>query len=813
MKRRAFGQVYGISCPEKMRDAIERTTMEYIKQTIEARESRLREAAHAYHNSREGAEPLMSDAEYDALIKEHREARTTHPALFPVVTILDKVGAAVEPTSGFAKVRHVEPMLSLSNVFEQEDGSAPDLDAWVRGVQEKLGDQAVLLLEPKIDGLSLSLVYENGILARAVTRGDGEAGDDVTANVLASAMVPATIITDIPWGGGRAPERLEVRGEVYMPWSTFHQLNEGLKASGKPLLANPRNAAAGALRQHDSKECARRGLKFIAHGVLCEGFESYSDAMAAAFCANFQTPAVRTFAAQDFFDDPVTPQEIKEEWKALEYATDGAVIKVDRYDHREALGYTSTAPRWAVALKFQQEEAETTLNAITIQVGRSGVLTPVAELEPVWLDGSTVSRATLHNEDQVNRLGLRVGDRVIIRKAGAIIPEIVRVAGKRTLPAPDWSLLEHIEHKCPSCGGSDIQKPVVWGTTLPGRFLTQVDIEESTKVSQECNDFATLEAAPQLVVDEPHEPSPRYLKAESVRTLVAYRCTNPDCPAQLAARVKHFCSRGALNIEGIGEEAATAIADAWADWASDGAEKPEGAMILISLVDAPSAWLADLSWITASGTTMSFGGARAQKAVNAFCAAYNLPLHRWLFGLGLPSIGENTSKEISRLFSSASDLLVLAEDSALKYHETASAVVSIADGMDKKSEKLRPLNISHHLGPVSARELIKFCRSEVGQKVLAEMRRMGIRSDNYDPIPAAAESTQLGGKTFCITGTLSAPRDQIKAKIEAAGGKVSGSVSKKLDYLVAGEDCGSKLQKARECGVKILTEVELEAML
>ncbi len=734
-----------------------------MNQTIEQRENRLREAANAYYNG----EPIMSDAEFDALIVEHRKDRESYPTEFPAVTILDKVGAPASKKSGFAKVSHASPMLSLRNVFELADGTAPELDAW----RASLESDDLIVLESKIDGLSLSVIYENGIFVRAVTRGDGEVGDDVTANVAASQMVPMSI-RPLPnprseKNGGTSQltipryGSLEVRGEVYMDFKTFDRLNAELEAEGKQKLANPRNAAAGALRQKDPQECAKRGLKFLAHGVIGGEFKSHSAALELLADMGIQNAVRMVFRNRD--DMEFACRDLHAHLlQMVDFPIDGAVFKVDSYSRREQMGATSSAPRWAVALKFKQQEVETTLKSITIQVGRSGVLTPVAELEPVLVDGTVVSRATLHNEDQINRQGLQVGDRVVIRKAGAIIPEIIRSVqadfretGEGSLSRPLFSLIDHIGGRCPSCGGRDISK-----TTA-----TEEKVEERS----------------------------------------AYKCWNPGCPAQLAARIKHFCSRGALNIEGIGEEASAAIADAIVEY-HEAEERGEIRVLksLLDLVDVPSQWLEELTWITDSGV-MSFGGARAQKAVAAFQASKKLPLRNWIVALGIPSVGENTAKELSRLFR---DFASLAAEST----DPNGIVRIIAEGGKKAEEVKARFSISSHLGPVSAQNLVQWFLTHSEEAIRIRCWTL-IKSDNHDPEPKASADKPLFGKTFCITGTLSVGRDEIKSLIEAAGGKVSGSVSKKLNFLVAGEDCGSKLDKAKECGVQILTEAALREML
>lgn len=353
--------------------------------TNKGREAVLRRYNEAYRNGT----PEISDVEYDKLWREHQEARAADPAGFPTDTILDKVGAAPARDSGFQKVKHSTPMLSLDNVFEDEEDGCPDLNAWLAGIEKEEPDAAILI-EPKIDGLSLRLTYVGGLLMRAVTRGSGEEGDDVSANVAVSRLVPMSIAGQ--------PGQLEVNGEVFMDFATFARLNAELVAKGEEPYTNPRNAAAGALRLHDSAECARRGLRFIPHGVV-GGNADHSTMMTSLGAAGFEClEEVGMMATERIKSIAATRRMAATD---LGYPIDGLVFKVDDRSVCERLGNTSRAPRWAIALKFQQEKVVTKLKAITIQVGRSGVLTPVAELEPVWVDGSTISRATLHNEDQI----------------------------------------------------------------------------------------------------------------------------------------------------------------------------------------------------------------------------------------------------------------------------------------------------------------------------------------------------------------------------------------------------------------------------
>lgn len=734
-------------------------------------ERQLREASDAYYNGT----PVMEDWEFDAMWNAHKENRQTLPDDPTWAdTILDRVGSPAAD-SGFKKVAHALPMLSLDNVFEAEDGNCDALTRWLDNIKRLYGGDVVVVAEPKIDGLSLELVYENGILQDAITRGDGVIGESVIQNVTPHMGIPLSIIPDRPWNGAgsydHAVGTVYVRGEVYMPFTTFHDLNYALVDSGKKPMANPRNAAAGAIRLHDPNESIKRGLKFLAYNT--SGWENesvtHSADMDRLAVLGFNVPARGQFAT----DNAPTVSEIRQSiLQGLNFATDGLVFKIDHYQIQRGMGETSRAPRWAIAYKFQQPKVVTKLREITVQIGRTGALTPVGILEPVQVDGSVVSRVTLHNEDQVRRLGLLPGDDVEIRKAGAIIPEIVRsvsadyrrrelerhVASKYdTLTLEDqeaqvnemlaaertpFSLLKHIDHQCPACDSTDIERR-----------------EEGASV---------------------------------------YYCKNPDCGGRMESRIMHMCSRAALDIDGVGAEMSGAVA---AEMGMRDIDDP------LDLFRWEVGDLAEMTWTTESGGTMTFGMARAKKAKDALERAKTLPLNRWLVALGIHTVGVNTSKEISRLFKDAAELYT---DSAYSWkwiHEIAT------NPKAKESPDIAPMQISHHLGPVSCASLIRFARSEAGTRTLQQLRRWEIKSDNYDPIPSAPAEGPLTGKSFCVTGTLSVPRDYIHELIKENGGNVVTGVSKKTNFLLLGEAGGSKVTKAEALGVPIITESEFRQMI
>lgn len=855
------------------------------------REATLRRLNTAYHNGT----PLVTDAHYDMLWRAHQADREELADLWDWPTILDEVGASPAVTSGFQKVAHTLPMLSLDNAFEQLGDECPDLEKWVADVRAVCGASTLICIEPKLDGVSLSLTYIDRELHSAVTRGDGTVGDDVTTNVIAAGLAPFKLPED-------APASLVVRGEVVMSYSTFTRLNAELEAEDSKLLANPRNAAAGALRLHDPQECAKRGLEFVAYGASGSRNLDHRDEMLALTRYGFSTAQHNAYSSHADEALVVDAKRIKQGFENCAYPIDGAVLKVSEYVKRWLMGDTARAPRWAVALKFVQPVVTTRVTGISVQVGRSGVLTPVAELLPVTVDGSVVSRATLHNQGHINRLELAIGDEVEIRKAGAIIPEIVRSVTRdirhrevcRELSGyepqinqrwlelrPPFDLLKHIGGKCPSCGGTEFSRE---SASISGRYTPrtlpisnvpknwqgaaksiQGMTEEEARarrpdfyVESDYHDVHTATAAklfgipPKEVTAEqrraakqqnfvnfygvkpdycwrPEEDGPLAkltlaeaeargeaysfeaggdlktadflslyspeARAKSKEEPVAIRCVNPSCPAQLAARIQHFCSRKALDIEGIGEEMSNALAKAF------------GSMNLTHPVDLLDWTVSDLmvmTWTTEAGGNMTFGESRAVKAVDAMKRARALPLHRWLFAMGIPSVGENTSKEISRLFKYVGEIQIACKPEGKLYR--------IASGEDKNTGDLAQYQISGRLGPISAKALMDFVASEEGGHALTQMFRAGVVSDNADPIPST-EGKSLAGQTFVLTGTLSEPRTVLEALVASKGGKCSGSVSAKTTYLVVGEGGGGKADKAKKLGVKILTEAELRALL
>ena len=524
-----------------------------------------------------------------------------------------------------------------------------------------------------------------------------------------------------------------------MPNAAFAAMNAELDEAGLPTFANPRNAAAGTLKQLDPKIVALRPLAFLAHGLgeyngrqlaTEHDFHSLLDSLRIPR----NQPILTARNLEEMLDAVTT---IDRERHAFDYGTDGAVIKVLDRAEREQLGFTSRAPRWAAAYKFLPEQQETTLNAITIQVGRTGVLTPVAELTPVLISGSTVARATLHNQDEIDRKQIHIGDTVLVEKAGEIIPAIVKVI--RHLPGSvPFLLSDHVGGKCPSCGGP---------------------------ISQE-------------------------------EGFVAWRCTNFQCPAQAVTRITHFASRKALDLDGLGEAVAEALV------------RHGHCTTPLDLFSLTESTLANLN-LGSAGEPRRFGEKNAAKILAALQAAKAKPLHRWLYAMGIRQLGESAAKELTRLHHDLTELATSPILAELLRDTRANAKI--------KNELLTKHAITGDVGPAVADTITAFFQSTAGHHVLARLVQLGINpvSDNYLPIPAAADLTimPLAGKTFVITGTLSIERDAMKELIESKGGKVSGSISAKTDFLLCGEGGGSKKSKAEKLGIAIIDEQEFQRLV
>lgn len=724
------------------------------------------------------AAPVISDAEYDKLFRELEELERAHPEFDDPNSPTKRVGGA--PLEGFEEVKHLVPMLSIDDLFSE--GEVGD---FFRRLQKRLGEHVPVTIEPKIDGVAASIVYRAGQLDYGATRGDGTRGDDITANLRTINSLPLTLPAS-------APDLLEVRGEVFMPNEAFAKLNEERDEAGLPVFANPRNATAGTLKQLDSRAVAKRPLDFIAHGLgALEGDDFESEEEFRATLAECGIPRNQpVWKASSLAEVLEAIHELDEQRHGLPYQTDGAVIKVSSFASRRELGTTSRAPRWSAAFKYAPEQKPTLLKDVTVQVGRSGILTPVAELEPVTLSGTTVSRATLHNESFIHERDIRIGDTVLAHKAGEIIPEVLRVIHEerpeRTEP---FSMRKHLDDQCPACHAP-------------------IEKRENT-VKRDGEDY----------------------------TVVTWWCVNFECPAQAVTRITHFAQRKALDLEGLGESVAVKLVE------SELVSSP------LDLFELEHETLANLLLDPAtlqSGETSKprrFGEKKAAQLLNSLERARTAqPLSRWIFAMGIPHIGEAASKELSRLHETIAEVA----DSEILHKIVRAARLEAerkeispqnkenppADDGEKESRKrrhdelkaeivalkneLEPYEISPDVGAVASQSVVTFFESEAGEHVLARMRELDLnpRSDNLAPKSVeASASMPLAGKTFVITGTLSQGREEFKELIEQHGGKVTGSISKNTDYLLAGEGGGSKRDKAAKLEVPVISENDLQDLI
>jgi len=647
--------------------------------------------------------PKISDADYDKLRKELDELEHKYPDLVTAQSPSRKVGAA--PSKGFKKVRHAVPMLSLSNVFSRED---------VEGFYDKIrrflglddGAQIDLVAEPKIDGLSCSLRYENGILLQASTRGDGAEGEDITENVKTISCIPQTLPED-------APHILEVRGEIYMSRQAFELLNAREKEQGRDGFANPRNAAAGSVRQLDSKITAGRDLGFFGY-ALGEVSEKFADTqegirLALARWGIPETSYALCHSAEDVFDNFDKMSILRPD---LDYEIDGIVYKVNRLDWQERLGFVSRSPRWATAHKFPAERAVTRLLAIDIQVGRTGALTPVARLDPITVGGVVVSNATLHNEDEIARKDIRIGDYVVIQRAGDVIPQIVEaLEEKRTGDETPFLYPDH----CPVC--------------------------QSLAIREE---------------------------GEAVR-----RCTGGlICAAQAVERLKHFVSRLAFDIEGLG---AKIIEDFWKDG------------LIRSPADIFTLEERNKNTLMPIRAREGWGDLSEKNLFASINARREISLNRFIYALGIRQIGEATAKKLAGVYGQFEHLQAMMTEAQNRESEAYAELLAIED-----------------IGAAVADDLLGFFAEAHNRDLLDELRKH-IHIQPFT-LPKIGDSP-VAGKTVVFTGTLTKmTRAEAKARAESLGAKVAGSVSQKTDYVIAGEDAGSKLKKAQELGVNILSE-------
>jgi DNA ligase (NAD+) len=665
-----------------------------VQKKLEALREKIRHHEYRYYVL---DDPEMSDADFDKLMNELKRLEAEHPELITPDSPTQRVGG--KPREGFMKAKHSSPMLSLDNAYSEEE-----LRDWERRVHELTGRTDLeYMCELKLDGMSLALVYSDGRLERGVTRGDGTTGEDVTSNVRTVRSIPLTIAKDKLKKAG-IPTDFEVRGEMLMPLAAFRKLNEERERQGLATFANPRNFTAGTVRQLEPSITAQRRMDFFAYMLLKDGrtyFDRQSKTMDALELAGFKVNPNRKLA-----------KNLAEVWKfiqsweskreSLPYEIDGIVIKVDRTAWQRELGFTGKAPRWAIAYKYAARGGVTQIEDIVPQVGRTGKLTPVAWLKPVSIGGTTVSRATLHNLDEIERLGVKIGDWVEVERGGDVIPKVVKVVedkehsrGKKQFVMP--------EH-CPVCGGNVVRTP------------GEVD----------------------------------------------HRCVNANCPAKLQGTILHFASRHVMNIDGLGEALVNQLTERG----------------LVKNV-------ADLYKLTKDDLLKleRMGEKSADNVLAEIEASKKLPLERVIYGLGIRFVGERTAQFLAEHFGSLDAI------------------------MNASAEQLEEVN---EVGPRIAESIVEFFGDEHNRKLVSDLRKAGLTFAGRKK----EKGTKLAGKTFVLTGTLERhTRDEAKKMIEDAGGRVSGSVSKKTDYVVAGSDAGSKLDKARELGVSVIGEEELEGLV
>jgi DNA ligase (NAD+) len=642
--------------------------------------------------------PRISDADYDALLRELRQLEDAHPELVTPDSPTQRVGAP--PASHFARVQHRVPMLSLGNAFNEED-----LYAWLERVRRLLSDDAALafVVEPKMDGLAVALTYENGHLVRGATRGNGEVGEDITANLRTVQAIPLTLRSPAQ---GSIPRLIEVRGEAFIRLPDFETLNQRLAEAGERLAANPRNAAAGSLRQKNPAITAERPLRFFAYGVgHTEGVALRSQWETLTYVRDLGMPVNHDARRLEAFDEVVAYcREWMERRDALDYEADGMVIKIDDVQQQNELGVVGRDPRWAIAFKFPAREAITRLHTISVNVGRTGVVTPGAELAPVQLGGVTVRSASLHNADYIHERDIRIGDYVSVKRAGDVIPYVIGpVVERRDGSEQSYTFPE----RCPACG-------------------TPLERDEGE---------------------------------------AAWRCPNfSTCPAQLTGRIEHFVSRSAMDIRGIGERQTELLVE-------------QG--LVSDVADLYALSTEDLLKLE------GFAQKKADNLIGAIAQSKQRPLEHVIIGLGIRQVGTVAAQDLARHFGSIDALM-----------QATPEEIEAIEG----------------LGPTAAASIREFFSREQNRAVVEKLRAAGVTmqaTTSREP-----QGSQLAGKTFVLTGTLpSLTRDEASDLIEAHGGKVTSSVSKKTSYVLAGESPGSKLNRARDLGVPIIGEDDLRALL
>jgi DNA ligase (NAD+) len=654
-----------------------------IKLEIERLREELRRHEHLYYVL---DRPEITDAEYDTLMRRLSELEAAHPELVTPDSPTQRVGG--RPREGFVKVSHSSPMLSLDNALNEAE-----LREFDRRVRQGLGEEPYsYVAELKLDGLSMAVTYRNGVLERAVTRGDGITGEDVTENARTIRSLPLHIEVDVP--------EIEIRGEVVMNRDAFERLNAERELAGQPQFANPRNAAAGSIRVLDPAITAARRLHYYAYFILVNGqtyLKQHAETMRTLERMGFRVPDWRPCRGLE--EALAFCAEYEQKRERLKYEIDGVVLKLNDVEQWNRLGRTAKAPRWAIAYKYAARQAETVVEKIDVNVGRTGALTPVAFLRPVEVSGVTVSRATLHNEDEVARLGVQMGDTVLIERSGDVIPKVVRVVREGENRRPFIMPVA-----CPVCGGKVVRE-----------------------------------------------------EGEAAR-----RCINTNCPARLRQSILHFAARGVMDIDGMGDKLADQLVER-------GLVKS-----VADIYELTQDQLAGLERMAAKS---------AAKLIRNIEASKQQPLQRLLTALGIRFVGERTAQFLAEQFGSL-------------------------DAIANASEE--ELQAAEEVGPKVARSIVEFFAEPRNRELIERLRKAGLQFEHAAP----KKSGKLAGKTFVLTGTLPTwTREEAKARIEAAGGKVSGSVSKATDYVVAGDKPGSKLTKAHELGVTVLDEAGLRALL
>jgi len=665
-----------------------------VEKKIEALREKIRHHEYLYYVL---DQPEISDAEFDRLMRELKDLEAKHPELLTADSPTQRVGG--KPREGFVKVPHSSPMLSLDNTYNEEE-----LRSWERRVHELGGQKDVdYVCELKLDGMSLALIYEDGKLVRGITRGDGSLGEDVTLNVRTVRSVPLSISSEKLKKAG-IPADFEVRGELLMPLAAFRRMNEERESKGLSSFANPRNATAGTVRQLESRITAERRLDYFSYMLLRDGrtyFDRHWKTLDALQAAGFKVNHNRKLV-HSMEEVWVFIQEWAGKRESLGYEIDGIVVKVDRTALQDGLGFTGKAPRWAIAYKYAARAGITKLEDIRVQVGRTGKLTPVAMLAPILIGGTTVRNATLHNMDEIERLGVKIGDWVQVERGGDVIPKVAKVIEDKEHPR--GTKVFRMPERCPVCG---------------------------TKV----------------------------VRSEGE---VDYRCVNANCPAKLRETILHFASRGVMNIDGMGEALVNQLTERG---------------LVKNVADIYKLTKDDLLGLERMGEKS------AQNILDEIKKSKALPLERVIYGLGIRMVGERTAQFLAEHFGSMEAL------------ETAGV------------EELQDVN---EVGPRIAESIVEFFSIAANRKLVERLREAGLRLTGQKK----HRGTRLAGKTFVLTGTLAHfTRNEAKKMIEDAGGKVTGSVSKKTDYVVAGADAGSKLDKAKELGVKVIDGKEMKYLL